>query len=549
MAKIIINNSFSELVGFSDDAMLAVKNKLTYKDKELEYQKMNLIKSAEKAKYSGNKKLEGYYRIQLKKLPSAIVCLLKGNSFPTGLLERVKTALVEAKTGLYEEIDGRVVPKVRNRINWRNKPPKNRYYQDEAINMALEKERGVLQLGVGSGKTLIFTHIIKQLEVNTLVITPSLALTQQNYNTLEMYFGPTKVKIYNSATVKKTSKFAPIRIMNMQSIAALQKSGDLTKFLADIDMVIVDEVHHCFSGKEKVYTDKGYKTIEDIVNNKLKVKALSYNEETGLTEYKPIVNYWTHEAPAEMVEIELENGKIIKCTKDHKIYTKNRGYVKACKLKLTDDVIISSWNVCPICDKRFKSNPGMTGHMTSHYIPMEKKIKHALAMVKHPNHNNKNARRLNSLSKMGDKNVSKRPEVRKKISKRMKKWFHSLSKEKQLEQITRFQNAPKHGVKKGPTSLEKRIIDLNIKEVRFTGNGKLWLSSNKKRLNPDFKVKNKRKVIETGDIEYWHNKEDVENRIKLLNKIDFKCLYLTSDIMKELSNEELTYWLKDFING
>jgi intein/homing endonuclease len=40
-----------------------------------------------------------------------------------------------------------------------------------------------------------------------------------------------------------------------------------------------------------------------------------------------------------LIEIEdVDNKKIIKCTPDHKIYTKNRGYVKAKDLKENDEL-------------------------------------------------------------------------------------------------------------------------------------------------------------------------------------------------------------------
>ena len=45
----------------------------------------------------------------------------------------------------------------------------------------------------------------------------------------------------------------------------------------------------------------------------------------------------------ELIEIEDESGKIIKCTLDHQVYTKNRGYVRAGDLVETDELCVEIW--------------------------------------------------------------------------------------------------------------------------------------------------------------------------------------------------------------
>ena len=42
---------------------------------------------------------------------------------------------------------------------------------------------------------------------------------------------------------------------------------------------------------------------------------------------------------SELIEIESENGNIIRCTPDHQILTKNRGWVRAGDLEETDELI------------------------------------------------------------------------------------------------------------------------------------------------------------------------------------------------------------------
>jgi len=49
-----------------------------------------------------------------------------------------------------------------------------------------------------------------------------------------------------------------------------------------------------------------------------------------------------------------------------------------------------------------------------------------------------------------------------------------------------------------------------------------------KKKNPDFKINGKRKVIEVGDIEYWHTQEEINETIDEYKKIGYECLYFTN---------------------
>jgi len=82
--------------------------------------------------------------------------------------------------------------------------------------------------------------------------------------------------------------------------------------------------------------------IDDYINELQfngKHKVWSYNGETNLGEWKEITNAAMTNPSAEILEIEdEETGKVIRCTPDHKIYTKNRGYVMAKDLQ-EDDIL------------------------------------------------------------------------------------------------------------------------------------------------------------------------------------------------------------------
>ncbi len=71
------------------------------------------------------------------------------------------------------------------------------------------------------------------------------------------------------------------------------------------------------------------------------LEVLSYNIKTGQHEFKLISNFAMTQRSASMMKItDDKTGKFIKCTPEHKILTKNRGYVMAKELLENDELII-----------------------------------------------------------------------------------------------------------------------------------------------------------------------------------------------------------------
>jgi hypothetical protein len=88
----------------------------------------------------------------------------------------------------------------------------------------------------------------------------------------------------------------------------------------------------CFLPGSKVkMEDRTFKNIEDI---KIGDKVLNYFFDSSNVE-----NVFKYDVKEEIVELDFDNGQKIKCTKDHKFLTKNRGWVKADKLTEFDNII------------------------------------------------------------------------------------------------------------------------------------------------------------------------------------------------------------------
>ena len=93
----------------------------------------------------------------------------------------------------------------------------------------------------------------------------------------------------------------------------------------------------CFHPDTLIKTDVGNVKIKDLTPNH---KVLNYNIETNQFEYtNPLwVIPTPHSSGKEKIELEFEDGTVIKCTTDHEFYTTNRGWVKAIDLDQTDDI-------------------------------------------------------------------------------------------------------------------------------------------------------------------------------------------------------------------
>lgn len=96
----------------------------------------------------------------------------------------------------------------------------------------------------------------------------------------------------------------------------------------------------CLPYETKIETDHGDFAIGFIVDRQLDVSIHSYNHKKNFIELKSIEAYEKNPG-RQLVEIDLGD-RIIECTEDHQIFTKNRGYVQAKHLTPEDVVFLLS---------------------------------------------------------------------------------------------------------------------------------------------------------------------------------------------------------------
>jgi len=190
MVTITINNSYSRIAGLTAIQEKQLKAELSY------------VVGGSSSYYSG-------FGPRKKSL------LDKKGNFPTGLKYKVSSWLHATKTKFLHK-DARTRPK---RMPDYVLPVVPYISQTKAVDIALIKERGIISMPTGSGKSLVIALIVSRLNVKTLVVVPSLEIKKQLVEALKSAGVPDKVTVENIDS------------------NALDKC-------TDFDCLIIDEAHH-----------------------------------------------------------------------------------------------------------------------------------------------------------------------------------------------------------------------------------------------------------------------------------------------------------------
>jgi len=118
---------------------------------------------------------------------------------------------------------------------------------------------------------------------------------------------------------------------NINNVSNMKEAG--TIYGLNLCLTGDTKVHILIQDKKKVVTLEDLGLLYEKDNT---IQVLSKNIETDELEYKTITDWFLTNPDAEVYEIEHPNGNIIRCTAEHKIYTKNRGYIMARDLLETD---------------------------------------------------------------------------------------------------------------------------------------------------------------------------------------------------------------------
>lgn len=213
-------------------------------------------------------------------------------------------------------------------------------YQLNAAHYSIENNRCVIKSPTGSGKSLIIyiltkwylDKVLKPSE-KVLIVVPTLGLITQmksdfvDYSTEhDSTFGDNCHCIYSGES--KITKSSVV-ISTWQSLYKQPEN-----YFKDIGCVIVDE---CFSPDTEILTPNGYVKISDlkIGDNIINVDASNKSKiDTIINIHKNMINSMSEK----MYELEFDNGAKIKVTGNHKLLTKNRGWVRADEITEEDEM-------------------------------------------------------------------------------------------------------------------------------------------------------------------------------------------------------------------
>jgi intein/homing endonuclease len=103
----------------------------------------------------------------------------------------------------------------------------------------------------------------------------------------------------------------------------------------------IGDLDECISSREigiMYYKVSDNDPCEDVPQ----IKVLSYNIQSNQEEWNPITAFAETSPKAKVIRItDEESGKSIVVTPEHKVFTKNRGYVMAKDLTETDELVIN----------------------------------------------------------------------------------------------------------------------------------------------------------------------------------------------------------------
>jgi SWI/SNF-related matrix-associated actin-dependent regulator 1 of chromatin subfamily A len=211
-------------------------------------------------------------------------------------------------------------------------------HQKIAIEKLVGSKRFILADDMGLGKTT--SAIIAALETNEkkiLIVCP--ASLKLNWEREIRNYTDRSVFVAEGKNFSNNHDFVIVNYDILKNFHDTKNHNE-SKILNQFDVILADE---CFTYDTLVKTDKGDLKIGEIVENNLDVKVLTYNHTHKITEYKKILRRLIKNTDT-IYEIKLQNGVFIECTKNHKFFVKNKGYVRADKLSTNDSLFELSKN-------------------------------------------------------------------------------------------------------------------------------------------------------------------------------------------------------------
>jgi len=235
--KIIIYNHEILLIDINKEELNFWHRALSYVDKRKQFQLDKMKHSKWQKNYKAIEKLEKEVYGNLISEPSDIdeSIVIEGRviSIPSGFADNVieKYPIEMIKDLRYDTGKKTAMPFKSNNISI-----KLRDYQQEAIDIALEKHKGIINFATGLGKTLTAICLIKTIKRKTLIIVPNKNIANQFYGELLKLFPSNLIGFIGDGKVK----YGLITVGIIGSVN--NRVEELKK--QDLGCIVIDECHH-----------------------------------------------------------------------------------------------------------------------------------------------------------------------------------------------------------------------------------------------------------------------------------------------------------------
>lgn len=130
-----------------------------------------------------------------------------------------------------------------------------RDYQNEAVDLAIQKQRGILRAGTGAGKSSMLSAIIARTNVKTLILIHKQDIFYQLINTFERILkipigrlgdGECQFEHVTVAMIQTVAHvFDPkVKVLAKENKILAEKADVIKQFLNRVQCVLIDEAHH-----------------------------------------------------------------------------------------------------------------------------------------------------------------------------------------------------------------------------------------------------------------------------------------------------------------
>jgi superfamily II DNA or RNA helicase len=295
-------------------------------------------------------------------------CAIKkqGTHFPTGLFHKAKEFL--QNNGVSVTVKDKRPPVEKSLNLTLTTKVESRDYQIEALNLATppNRERGMLQMATGAGKTLTAAQIIAKVGVSPVVFyVPSIDLLKQSAEEFEQAFlkdgKPIKIGrigdgICDIQEINVMTTQTAIRACGVQyKIKNNDESDDIEddfvpsddekekilKLISSAKMIMADE---CVDGEATVYTDVGAIKLKEIPEKGAKtILSYDFKEERDQKAVSKKILKFKDQGERETLEFILSSGKRMKCTGNHPVFT-TKGWKEAETIRENDFLFVFNIN-------------------------------------------------------------------------------------------------------------------------------------------------------------------------------------------------------------